>query len=304
MKKIITLALSITLLLVSLTSCGAGYEFQYAFFPIDVANDYVPADDIDGSAIDVKYENLVVNTLTSLTNYINDEFNMDLDKPIPDVKSYTPHKDSIVASYHKGTIFVNENAVSEYWEFFIVHELIHYLSDVDGNTGFTHLVEYNNYTVFVGYGITEGYADILAYKYCEENGIATPDLANLYYNNNERVAAVYYLLEPETMHWYLMSDHESMSNFVKENVEKVAKIPNGFKDNFDFHFYATQDLLLDCSSGNIQNDSTYALVFKASFEMASITARASEDKTLKENIYENVLSTCDNGNVIKNMILG
>ena len=304
MKRIITLAFSITLLLLSLTSCGAGYEFQYAFFPIDVANDYVPADDIDGSTIDVKYENLVANTLTSLTNYINDEFNMDLDKPMPDVKSYTPHKDSIVATYHKGTIFVNEFAVSEYSEFFIVHELIHYLSDVDGNTGFTHLVEYNDYTVFVGYGITEGYADILAYKYCEENGIAIPNLANLYYNNNERVAAVYYLMEPETMRWYLMSDHESMSNFVKENIEKVAAIPKDCTNDFDFHFYTTQDLLLDCSTGNINSDSTYALVFRASFEMASITARASDNQTLKENIYENILSTCDSGNIIKNMILG
>lgn len=304
MKRIIPLALCLTLILAFLTSCSSNYEFQYAFFPVNVANDYEPADDIDGSTIDVKYENLVANTLTSLTNYINDEFNMNLDKPMPDVKSYTPHKDSIVATYHKGTIFVNEAAVSEYSEFFIVHELIHYLSDVDGNTGFTHLVEYNGYSVFVGYGITEGYADILAYKYCEENGIAIPNLANLYYNNNERVAAVYYLTEPATMRWYLMSDHESMSNFVKENMEKVAVIPQDYTKDFDFHFYTTQDLLLDCSTGNINSDSTYALVFRASFEMACITARASENKALKENIYENVLSTCDNGNIIKNMILG
>ncbi len=303
MKKIITLALCLTLTLLALTSCNSKYEFSYAFFPISVANDYEPADDIDGSIIDVKYEDLVANTLASLTTYINKEFNMDLSKPMPDVKSYTPHKDSIVATYHKGTIFVNPSAISDHTEFLIAHELIHYLSDNNGHAGFTHITEYNNYQVFVGYGITEGFADIIAYKYCKENGIKTPDLATLAYNNNERVAAVYYLLEPETIRWYFASDHESMSNFVKEKVKEVAVIPKEYVTNFDFHFYVCQDLLLDCSTGNINDYNASLLSFKSSFEMACITARASENAELKLQIYNDILSECDNENVIRDMIL-
>lgn len=304
MKRIITLVLCLTLILVSLASCSNKYEFAYAFFQVDVANDYVPAHDLEGSDITAKYELDLSELMSSLINFINTKFNLDINKPIPNVKSFTPSKESIVATYHKGTIFVNTNFISDYPEFFIIHELIHYLSDIDGNSGFTHLVKYNDYNVFVGYGITEGYADILSYMYCKENGIGTPDLANTNYNNNERVAAVYYLLEPDTMRWFLTSDHKSMSDFVKEEIKKIAIMPADSINNFDFHFYVCQDLLLDCSTGNINDYGAASLSFQASFEMACITARASKNVELKKAIYNDILSICDNSNALKNMILG
>lgn len=304
MKRIITLALCLTLILAFLTSCSNNYEFRYAFFPISVANDYEPADDIQGDDVSLEYEPILNKTMSSLTEFINNKFNLSISKSIPEVKSFTPNKESVVATYFKGTLFVNPTAISDYSEFFIVHELIHYLSDNNGHAGFTHITEHDGYQVFVGYGITEGFADIIAYMYCEENGIETPDLANFAYNNNERVAAVYYMLEPETIRWYFASDHERMSKFVKENVEKVALIPQEYNTEFDFHFYVCQDLLLDCSTGNINDYNTSLLSFKASFEMACITARASENKDLKRQIYNEILSECDDGNAIKKMILG
>lgn len=302
MKKIIMLVLCLTFVITALTGCSSKYQFTEAFFPIEIIEGNEVQQNTQSSPIDVKHENLVKELLPSLTTFINNTFNLNIDKPAPVVKAFSPTKDSLFASYNDGTLYINTSSAAKNTRFTLIHELIHYLSDNNGNVGFSHTVNYQGFEQFLGYGLTEGMTDLVAFMYCEANGISTPK--DYGYINNDHIAHAYYMLEPKVVEWMFNSNHESMSEFVKNNIKQVASIPSGYEKEFAFHFYIYQDLLMDCSVGNIYNEYLFAKSFKSSFEILCVTTRAFEDDVLKQEIYDQIISNHDNNDVLKEMVFG
>ena len=289
MKRIIALILCV-ISIFTLASCSSQdkYDFQYAFFEIELEpSGEEVSRDIDSKRIDQSYIDRVNELFVSLTSYMNERFDLNLAKPLPDVKAYSPDWGAN-ASYLDDTLYINVDIPVT--DDILIHELIHYLSDNGGNKlGFIHNVEHNGHNISVGRGFNEGFTDILTVMYCTDNGISLPpnvlDSTDMY-SDNRALAQAYFMLNEETVTWYFNSDHQSMTNFVLDSLNAVANVPENFsdKDTFDLFFYIYQDFLLEYGIGSRTDVEGYILMYTSSFEIASITVRNCPDRKLKKQI--------------------
>ena len=304
--RLLALTLCLFICIFCLASCAEKYKFEYAFFPMGIVETSEDPRDFSSDEIDEAYISLVEDYLISLTSFINKKFGLNISKPMPVVKSYTPNYDAL-ASYCEGTMYLCIDAITDDEAYGIVHELVHYLSDNNGYVGFIHKLTVEDSSINVGFGLTEGLTELITIMYCVENSIPLPERIiedNDYYIYNRNLAEVYYALEPKVMDWLFKGDHESMTNFVKTNLNDVAIIPSEYSNAtvFDLHFYAYQDILMDTMTGIIEDEYSFRLMYTASFEMAAVTVRACSDKELKNRIYEEILINHDQNYVVKNMV--
>ena len=71
--------------------------------------------------------------------------------------------------------------------------------------------------------------DLVAFMYCEVNGISTPK--DYGYINNYPIVHDYYMLEPMVVEWMFNSNHKSMSDFVKTILSKSQAFLQSTKKN-------------------------------------------------------------------------
>ena len=304
--RLLAITLCLFICIFCLTSCAEKYEFEYAFFPMAVGEPAEDPRDFSSDEIDETYISLVEDYFNSLTSFINNKFDLNLSKPMPVVKSYTPNYEAL-ASYCEGTMYLYVDGITDDEAYAIVHELVHYLSDSNGYVGFVHGLTIEGTPINVGFGLTEGLTELITIMYCVENDIPLPERIieeNDYYIYNRNLAEVYYSLEPKVMDWLFKGDHESMTNFVKTALNDVAVIPSEYSNAtvFDLHFYTYQDILMNAMKGIIEDDYSFNIMFRASFEIAAITVKACPDNQLKNRIYEEILIKHDQDDVVKNMV--
>ena len=312
MKKIIALLL-VLVSIFTLVSCSKEkapekkYTFQYAFFPTTYES--IPPDkpeDFPISEIDQKYIDRTRELLASVTEYINKKFGLNISKPMPTVKAYSPDWGAS-ASYLNNTLYIDPSQFTS--EDLLVHEIIHYLSDNgDYNIGFIHTEYHENNPETIGHGLTEGYTDAIAVMYCLENNLSIREgiiSSSDSYAHNRNIANAYIMLEPQTVVWFFASDYQSMSNYIHTSLNTVATVPKSipFNNTFDFLFYVYQDCLLDYGIGKRTDFEGYRLMYTSSYEIASITIRSCKNDALKNQIYQDCFADIDSNDVMKNMIL-
>jgi len=307
--KLRTLALILCLCIcvTTLAGCSRKYNFEYDFFPAEVeCVDEEPTQDFTVTEIDEKYINIVKTYLDSLTAFVNKKFQLNISKPVPEIKGYIPSRHT-AASYRERIVYLYVEEDSDYETFSIIHELVHYLSDNDGQTGFIHQNFSNGKPATWGYGLTEGFTDLVTILYMQENSLTLPQYIQEktgYYSDLQDLAQVYYTLEPKTIEWLFQSDYQSMTNFVYSSLNSVALIPNEYKDTemFDMCLYSYTDLLLNLTTSDSEYIYSFQLMYTSSFEMAAVTVRACPDKQIQKNIYDEILINHDQDSTIKNMI--